>query len=64
MEVTLSTLNKLGYEPDATVSSIKMDKNRTIVSSVFLFTLDVTSSIGTLLHSKKVNFYKFPQQRY
>ena len=36
MGVTLATLNKLGYEPKATASFIKLDRTGTIMLTIFL----------------------------
>ena len=48
MGITLATLNKLGYEPDATASFIKLDRTGAIMSAIFLKMQDGTSLIGEL----------------
>ena len=34
--VTSTTLNKLVYEPEATSSLIRLDRNRSVMSEIFL----------------------------
>ena len=46
MGVTLTTLNKLGYEPEATASFIKLDRTGAIMSASFLKMQDGTSLLG------------------
>ena len=42
MRVTHATLNKLGYEPEATASFIILDETRAIMSAIFLKIQDGT----------------------
>ena len=49
MGVTLATLNKLGYEPEATASLTKLDRIGAIMSAKFPLIQDGTSFIGVPL---------------
>ena len=46
MGVTPATLNKLGLEPEATASFIKLDRTGAVMSAIFLKMQDRTSLIG------------------
>ena len=47
MGFNLATLNKLGYEPEATTLFFKLDRTGSIMSAIFLKMQDGTSLIGT-----------------
>ena len=46
MRFTLATLNKLGYEPEATTSLSKLDRTGAIISELFLQIQDGSSFLG------------------
>ena len=53
MGVTLAILNKLGYEPEATASFIKLDRSGAIMSDLFLEMQNCTLFIGAPFYWKE-----------